>query len=118
MCAPLLEPGCASYIEALTRTSSRTSGAGVGMALPMARYTDAALGTTPPAALLAWPVLLTTRNESTWLVVLPLNRLLASTPFSRKALDVSRWPLAQMGELPSPELAPVPPGSSALTPGD
>ena len=37
MCAPLSEPCCASYMEALTRTSCSDSGAGVGMALPMAR---------------------------------------------------------------------------------
>jgi hypothetical protein len=59
-----------------------------------------------------------TRAEATWLVLLPLKRLLASTPFSREAVEVSRWPLAQMGALPRPELAPVPPGSSALTPGE
>ena len=58
------------------------------------------------------------RAEATWLVLLPLNRLLASTPFSRKLLLVSRWPLAQMGWLPRPLLAPVPPGSSAFTPGE
>jgi hypothetical protein len=33
-------------------------------------------------------------------------------------LEVSRCPLAQIGALPSPELTPVPPGSSALTPVD
>ena len=59
-----------------------------------------------------------TRAEATWLVLLPLNRLLASTPFSRNEFDVSRWPLAQIGALPRPELAPVPPPSSALTPVD
>ena len=37
MCAPDVEPCCASYIEALTRTSAMVSGAGVGMALPMER---------------------------------------------------------------------------------
>ena len=37
MCAPEVEPCCASYMEALTRTSSIVSGAGVGMALPMER---------------------------------------------------------------------------------
>jgi len=36
------------------------------------------------------PVLFTTRADSTWLVLLPLKRLLASTPFNRKALEVSR----------------------------
>src|ERR1700722_5827230 len=35
ICAPEVEPCCASYIEALTRT---VSGAGVGMALPIERY--------------------------------------------------------------------------------
>src|SRR5271169_3981630 len=64
------------------------------------------------------PVLFTTRAEATWLVLLPLNRLLASTPFRRKVLLVSRWPLAQMGWLPSPLLTPVPLASSALTPGE
>ncbi len=37
MCAPLVAPCCASYIEAFTRTSWIVSGAGVGMALPIAR---------------------------------------------------------------------------------
>src|SRR3984957_14293837 len=78
---------------------------------------EAADGITPPAPVLVeTPVLLITRAEPTWLVLLPLQRLLASTPFSEKLLLVSRCPLAQMGWLPRPELAPVPPGSSALTP--
>ena len=51
-------------------------------------------------------------------MLLPLNKFLASTPFSRKLLLVSRWPLAQIGWLPKPPLGPVPPGSSALTPGE
>ena len=37
MCAPEVEPCCASYIDAFTRTSSSDSGAGVGIALPMER---------------------------------------------------------------------------------
>src|SRR5690348_14899720 len=64
------------------------------------------------------PVALTTRPEDTELVLLPLNRLLASTPFRRKVLLVSRWPLVQMGWLPKPLLTPVPLESSALTPGE
>src|SRR6266404_1089465 len=64
------------------------------------------------------PVLFTMRAEATWLVLLPLKMLLASTPFNKKVLLVSRWPFAQMGALPKPEFAPVPPGSSAFTPGD
>ena len=36
--------------------------------------------------LLETPVLLMTRAEGTWLVLLPLKRLLASTPFSEKAV--------------------------------
>src|SRR5215469_7893831 len=59
-----------------------------------------------------------TRADGTWLVLLPLKRLLASTPLRRKLLEVSRWPLAQMGALPSPLLAPVPPDNSAFTPAD
>src|SRR5271166_5278790 len=99
MWAPLVEPCCASYIEVLTRTSCTVSGAGVGMLWPMARYTDAVLwmGAALVLAALATPVLLTMRAEATWLVLLPLNRLLASTPLTRKLLLVSRWPLAQMG---------------------
>ena len=58
----------------------------------------------------AKPVLFTTRADATELVLLPLKRLLASTPFSRNVLLVSRWPLAQMGWLPSPVLTPVPAG--------
>src|ERR1700692_5125973 len=74
---------------------------------------------TPAAPVLVEaPVLLMTRAEATWLVLLPLNKLLASTPFSEKLLLVSLWPLAQMGGLPRPERAPVPPGNSAFSPGD
>ena len=61
--------------------------------------------TPPPPVLVPAPVLLMTRAEATWLVLLPLKRLLASTPLSRKLLEVSRWPLAQMGALPRPECA-------------
>src|SRR3984885_1463400 len=64
------------------------------------------------------PVLFTTRAEATVLVLLPLNKLLASTPFSRNVLLVSRWPLAQIGWFPRPAFTPVPLGSSALIPGD
>src|ERR1700730_15469203 len=73
---------------------------------------------TPPPPVLPTPVLGPTRDEATWLVLLPLNRVLPSTPLSRKLLLVSRSPLAQMGALPKPALTPVPPGNSALTPGD
>src|ERR1700721_1905703 len=72
---------------------------------------------TPPPPVLPPPVLGLTRYDATWLVLLPLNRLLASTPFSRKLLLVSRSPLAQIGALPRPELTPDPSGISALTPG-
>ena len=48
---------------------------------------EAADGITPPAPVLdETPVLLMTRAEATWLVLLPLKRLLASTPFSREAV--------------------------------
>src|SRR5580698_11128073 len=74
---------------------------------------------TPPAPLLVeTPVLLITRAEPTSLVLLPLKRLLESTPFSEKLLLVSRWPLAQIGGLPRPAFAPVPGESSALTPAE
>src|SRR5271163_1339924 len=96
------------------------SGAGVGSACPMARYGDAVLWMISAVVLPApaTPVLLTIRAEATWLVLSPLNKLLASTPFRRNVLLVSRWPLAQIGALPNPEFAPLPPESSALTPGD
>ena len=55
------------------------------------------MGAALVLAALATPVLLTMRAEATWLVLFPLNRLLASTPLRRKLLLVSRWPLAQMG---------------------
>src|ERR1700751_273195 len=94
MWAPLAPPCCASYMEALTRTSCSVSGAGVGSALPMERNAEDALGSTPalvvPLDALP-PVLFTTREDVTWLVLLPLKRLLASTPFRRKLFDVSRW---------------------------
>src|SRR6202163_1547954 len=120
MCAPLVDPCCASYIEVLTRNSWTVSGAGVGSAWPMARYGDAELWITLAVVLEApaTPVLLTTRADATELVVLPLNRLLASTPLSRKVLLVSRWPLAQIGWMPSPAFAAEPAGSAALTPGE
>src|ERR1700733_2356982 len=70
-----------------------------------------------PEALLT-PVLFTMRAELTWLVLFPLKRLRASTPFKRKSLLVSRWPLAQTGAFPRPALAPDPPESSAFTPGE
>src|SRR6204780_5386729 len=80
---------------------------------------EAAEGMTPPAPVLEeTPVELITRAEATWLVLLPLKRLLASTPFSKNEFEVSRWPLAQMGAFPRPEFAPVPPPNSALTPLD
>src|SRR6202795_1816081 len=95
------------------------SGAGVGSAWPMARYGEAVLCITAALELAAplTPVLFTIRAEATWLVLLPLKRLLPSTPLSRKLLLVPGWPLAQRGELPRPALAPLPPESSALTPG-
>ena len=37
MCAPAVEPCCASYIDAFTRTSSIVSGAGLGIEFPMER---------------------------------------------------------------------------------
>src|SRR5580704_19379361 len=119
MCAPLLPPSCASYIDAFTRTSSRVSGGGVGSDSPTARYTDAVLCTGSELRLDAplTPVLFTIRAEATWLVLLPLKRLLPSTPLSMKLLLVSRCPLAQIGAFPKPEFAPAPPDNSALTPG-
>src|SRR5947209_13055421 len=78
---------------------------------------DASVWMTPPAPVLDdTPVLLITRAEGIWLVLFPLNRLLASTPFRRKLFDVSRCPLDQIGAFPRPLTAPVPPGNSALTP--
>ena len=53
-------------------------------------------------------MLFTTRAEATWLVLLPLKRLLASTPFSRNVLLVSRCPLAQMGSIAEAAIEPVP----------
>src|SRR5580692_3708301 len=80
---------------------------------------EASVWMTPPAPSLdETPVLLMTRADGTWLVLLPLKRLLASTPFKRKLFDVSRWPLDQIGAFPRPEFAPVPPDNSALTPAD
>src|SRR5277367_6746918 len=64
------------------------------------------------------PVLFTTRAEDTELVLLPLKRLLASTPFIRNVLLVSRCPLDQIGALPKPLLAPVPLDTSELTPAE
>src|SRR5580704_10535157 len=123
MCAPLVAPCCASYIEVFTRNSSMVSAGGVGIAWPMARYGDAVVCSgdaevlerlaAPPS-----PVLFTTRADATELVLLPLKRLLASTPFNWNVLLVSRWPLAQIGWLPRPVLTPEPAASSALTPGE
>src|ERR1035438_7754178 len=80
---------------------------------------EAADGITPPAPMvLDTPVELITRADGTWLVLLPLKRLLASTPFNAKLLLVSRCPFAQIGALPRPLLEPVPPDNSAFTPGE
>jgi hypothetical protein len=54
------------------------------------------------------PVAFTTRDDETLLVVLPLKRFRASTPFNKNELLVSRWPFAQIGAFPKPSLAPVP----------
>ena len=62
-------------------------------------------------------MLFTIRAEATWLVLLPLKMLLASTPFSRKLLLVSRWPLAQIGWLPKPALAPTAAGKFRIDAG-
>src|SRR6202166_2852105 len=90
------------------------------MDVSAARYGDAVLCITAALELAAplTPVLFTTRAEATWLVLLPLKRLLASTPLSRKLLLVSRCPLAQMDWFPSLVLPHVPLGSSAFTPGE
>ena len=79
-------------------------GCGEGIDSPIARYTDALLwtGSALSAEEVLTPVSFTTLEEATWLVVLPLNRFLASTPFSRNVLLVSRWPFAQTGWLPKP----------------
>ena len=66
----------------------------------------------------ATPVLFTTRAEATWLVLLPLNKLLASTPFSKKSIAGVALAIGPDRLLPRPALAPVPLGSSALTPGE
>src|ERR1700747_616103 len=86
----------------------------------MARYGDAELCKTSAVVLEApaMPVLFTMRADATLLVLFPLNRLLASTPLRRNVLEVSRWPLAQMGWFPRPAFAPVPLGNSAFTPGE
>ena len=66
---------------------------------------DAADWMTPPAPLLVeTPVLLMSRAEPTLLVLLPLKRLLASTPLREKLLLVSRWPLrlSPFAEIESP----------------
>ena len=121
MCAPLVDPCCASYIEVFTRTSSNCFRSGCGQRLADGQI-GRCRGLNHPDARAASPslrpVLLTIRAEATWLVLLPLKMLLASTPFNRKLLLVSRWPLAQIGWLPKPALAPLPLGSSALTPGE
>jgi hypothetical protein len=44
--------------------------------------------------------------------------LLASTPSTWKVFDVSRWPFAQTGWLPSPAFVSTPLSNSALAPGD
>src|ERR1700730_3174242 len=96
------------------------SGAGVGIDSPPPREIEALLwtGGALRAEEVLTPVSFTTLEDVTWLVVLPLNRFLASTPFNRNVLLVSRWPLAQTGWFPNPAFAPVPAGSSSFTPGE
>ena len=64
------------------------------------------------------PVLFTTRAELHLAGALAVEEALASTPFNKKVLLVSRCPLAHTGALPKPALAPVPEESSAFTPGE
>src|SRR6266853_2807969 len=120
MCAPLVEPCWASYIEVFTRTSWMVSWGGEGIDSPIARYTEPLLwiGRVLTAEAVLTPGAFTTLDEDTLLVVLPLKRFRASTPLSKKELLVSRWPLAQTGAFPSPSLAPAPDCSSAFTPGE
>ncbi len=56
-------------------------------------------------------------EDSTWLVVLPLNTLSALTPLIERLLLVSRWPFTQMAWLPKPALLPEVLMKSALKPG-
>src|SRR5579885_402422 len=90
MCAPLVAPCEASYMEVFTCISCTVSGLGVGKALPIASYTEV-LVCTPPGlfAVKFSPVLGTTRPEATWLVLLPLNRFPVSMPFNWKVLSRS-----------------------------
>ena len=111
MCAPLVEPCCASYMEVFTRTSCEGLGRGSGQRLAdgeIRRRTalndfGGGAGWRPPK-----PVLFTMRPEGTELVLLPLNKIAGIDAVQKKVLLVSRWPLAQMGALPRPALAPVP----------
>ena len=81
---------------------------GVGSAWPIAAYTEVLVWICPPGAEVLSGVE-TKRFSPTWLVELPLKRLLVLMPFSEKLLLVSRWPLAKMAWLPSPALLPAPP---------
>src|SRR5258708_2408179 len=95
MCVSLLLPWVASYCEELTAISWIASGGGVGRAWPIAPYTDVLVWMLPPAPKFS-PVLSTKRFSPTWLVELPLKRLLVLTPFKEKLLLVSRFPFAKM----------------------
>jgi len=65
--------------------------------------------TPPPPPGLVWaPVELITRDEDTWLVLLPLNRLLASTPLSKNEFEVSACRVAQIGAFPNRNCAGAP----------
>src|SRR5580658_7616162 len=63
------------------------------------------------------PMLKLYRCEVDPLELLPLKILETSTPFTWKVFEVSRWPFAQMGWLPSPALVSSPLSNSAFTPG-
>src|SRR5580700_1970530 len=95
MCAPLLFPCDASYIEVFTAISWMASGGGVGSAWPIAPYTDVFVRIEPPAPKFS-PVFRTKRFSPTLLVEFPLNRLFVPTPFKEKLLLVSRFPSAKI----------------------
>ena len=95
MCAPLLLPCVASYIDAFTVISWIASGGGVGRAWPIAPYTDVLVWIAPPAPKFS-PVFSTNRFSPTWLVEFPLKRLFVLMPFNEKLLLVSLFPLAKI----------------------
>ena len=109
MCAPLVDPCCASYISSVLTRNSCTFRSGRRNCLADGQIgRSGALNGFSAELLLAHADARVIHDRG---LMSPAGRLaveqvLASTPFSKNVLLVSRLPLAQIGWLPKPALAP------------